>query len=130
MPGSRITRREFTASSIAPLVLALRQAGASQAREASGGLIGTVPFDLPRDAAPLDRLLGSGLDARLFTDVSSLDPEQPITPSPRFFIRTAVSPRLPAEAWKVQVGGLSNAQPSFSVDELARMAGPAGTHLL
>ena len=45
-------------------------------------------------------------------------------------MRTAASPRLPGESWKVQVGGLSNAQPSFSVDDLARIARPAGTHLL
>jgi DMSO/TMAO reductase YedYZ molybdopterin-dependent catalytic subunit len=129
--GARpVTRREFTASSFAPLLLAVREARASQAAGADDRLIGTVRFDLPRDAAPLDQLLGSGLDARLFTDLASLDPAQPLTPSPKFFIRSAASPRLPGAPWKVQIGGLANSKPSFGVDELTRMAAPAGTHLL
>jgi DMSO/TMAO reductase YedYZ molybdopterin-dependent catalytic subunit len=132
MPNWRaqtLTRREFTASSLAPLLLALRQARASQAGDAAR-LVGTVPFELTRDAAPLEQLLGAGLDARLFADLSSLDAGQPITPTPRFFIRTAASPRLPGRPWTVQVGGLVNAQQSLGVDELSRMAAPAGTHLL
>jgi DMSO/TMAO reductase YedYZ molybdopterin-dependent catalytic subunit len=133
MPNLRppqVTRRAFTAWSFAPLLLALRQAQASQAVGADARLIGTVPFDLPRGAAPLGELLGSGLDARLFTDLASLDVAQPITPSPKFFIRTAASPHLPSAPWRVQIGGLTNTQLSFGVDELARMAAPAGTHLL
>jgi DMSO/TMAO reductase YedYZ molybdopterin-dependent catalytic subunit len=126
----QVTRREFTASSFAPLLLALRQASASQAAGSSARLVGIVPFEQPRDAAPLEQMLGAGLDARLFTDLSTLDPSQPITPTPRCFIRSAASPRLPGEAWKVQVGGLVNAQSPFGVDELARLAAPAGTHLL
>src|SRR5689334_18027331 len=130
MPVLRVTRREFTASSLAPLVLALGQARPSQ-MPAGARLIDTVPFELPRDAAPLEQLLGSGLDARLFTDLSSLDPVgQRITPVSRFFIRTAASPRLPGAPWKVHIGGLSKAQPAFAIDELARLAVPAGTHLL
>jgi DMSO/TMAO reductase YedYZ molybdopterin-dependent catalytic subunit len=125
----RLTRREFAAGSLAPLVLALRQARPSQI-PAGARLIGTVPFEAPRDAAPLEQLLGAGLDARLFTDLSSLDPGQPITPTPKFFIRTAASPRLPAAPWQVQVGGLSNAPLTLGGDELARMAALAGTHLV
>jgi len=124
----QLTRREFTASSIAPLVLALRQA--SPSRVAGARLIGRVPFLPPRDAAPLEQLLGSGLDGRLFTDLASLDAGQAVTPASRFFIRTAASPRLPRAPWKVQIGGLSNAQPSFGIDELARIASPAGAHVI
>src|SRR5690349_14197973 len=101
LDSRHLTRREFTASSIAPLLVALRQPPASP--PAGARLIGTIPFEPPRDAAPLEQMLGSGLDARLFTDLSTLDASQPITPTPRFFIRTAASPRLPGEAWKVQV---------------------------
>jgi len=42
--------------------------------------------------APLGRLLGNGLDARQFTDLSTIDPRNPgtlVTPSERFYIRTA-----------------------------------------
>lgn len=133
MPNLRprhLTRREFTATAIAPLGVAVRQARAAQVAGGGARLIGTVPFELPRDAAPLEQLLGSGLDARRFTDLSALDASQLITPTPRFFIRSAASPRLPGGAWKVQVGGLVNAPQSFGVDELTRLAAPAGTHLL
>src|SRR4051812_12590030 len=103
----RMTRREFTGASVAPLVLALGQPRAAQPAGSADRLIGAVPFVLPRDAAPLEQLLGSGLDARLFTDLASLDTDHLTTPVPRFFVRTAASPRLPRESWKVDIGGLS-----------------------
>jgi DMSO/TMAO reductase YedYZ molybdopterin-dependent catalytic subunit len=126
----RLTRREFTAASLGPLVLGVRQAYASQAAGSGARLLGIVPFELPSDAAPLERLLGSGLDARLFTDLSTLDPGQSSTPTPRFFVRTAASSRLPGEPWKVDLGGLVNTQRSYRVDQLAHAAAPAGTHLI
>jgi DMSO/TMAO reductase YedYZ molybdopterin-dependent catalytic subunit len=125
-----MTRREFTGASVAPLVLALGQPRAAQPAGSADRLIGAVPFVLPRDAAPLEQLLGSGLDARLFTDLASLDTDHLTTPVPRFFVRTAASPRLPREPWKVDIGGLSRGSLSPTATDLARMAVPAGTHLL
>jgi DMSO/TMAO reductase YedYZ molybdopterin-dependent catalytic subunit len=82
-----------------------------------GRLIGTVPlgrFDR-RPAPPFHVLLGSGLDARQFTDLSGLDGGGPITPNDRFFIRTSAPPRTTAETWSL---------PS------ALTPRPMGTHLI
>ncbi len=86
-PESRdLTRRDFLAASL------LVPAFARQTSEAR--LLGSVPLGSPgaTPAAPLERLLGSGLDARLFTNLSTIDRRDSstlITPNDRFYIRTA-----------------------------------------
>lgn len=50
---------------------------------------------------PFGRLLGSGLDARLFTDLAMLSPDKPDTllvPTDRFYVRTAATSDLRAPA--------------------------------
>jgi DMSO/TMAO reductase YedYZ molybdopterin-dependent catalytic subunit len=83
---TKITRRDFLfVAALAP-VLARLQA------PAGGRLLGTIPFAAPGSLrTPLERLLGKGLDARLFTDLSTLGNPQPdlITPNDRFYVRTA-----------------------------------------
>ena len=32
--------------------------------------------------------MGAGLDGRLYTDLSSLTPDRPITPTEKFYVRT------------------------------------------
>jgi len=62
-----------------------------------GRLLGTIPFAAPGGLrTPLERLLGRGLDARLFTDLSTLGTPQPnlITPNDRFYVRTAAPGNL------------------------------------
>jgi molybdopterin-dependent oxidoreductase-like protein protein len=86
---SPVTRRQFLAAS---LLLPAVAAQTSTAR-----FIATVPLGNPgRGAtAPLGRLLGNGLDARLFTDLSTIDPRDPttlVTPIDRYYIRTAAPP--------------------------------------
>jgi DMSO/TMAO reductase YedYZ molybdopterin-dependent catalytic subunit len=63
---------------------------------ATGGrdarLVGVVPLGSPGGRTPpFGRLLGNGLDARLFTDLSDLGNQQSelITPNDRFYVRTA-----------------------------------------
>ena len=81
-----LSRRDFLAASL------LVPAFARQTSEAR--LLGSVPLGNPggTPAAPLERLLGSGLDARLFTNLSTIDRRDSstlITPNDRFYIRTA-----------------------------------------
>ena len=55
-------------------------------------LISTVPLNPPgRPVTPLERMIGTGLDARLSTDLSDLgNPQSPlITPNSRYYVRTA-----------------------------------------
>src|SRR3954447_2592893 len=74
----------------------------------SGRLVATIPFGIPgAPTTPLNRLLGAGLDARLFTDLSQMSADAGVTPTDRFFVRTATPPALPdPAAWKIDFGGL------------------------
>lgn len=97
-----ITRRDFLFGA------ALLPALARLQPPPGGQLLGTVPFGFPgTPSVPLDRLLGTGLDARLFTDFSSLSTDNPVTPAERFFVRTAAAPTLPsADSWSIALDGL------------------------
>jgi DMSO/TMAO reductase YedYZ molybdopterin-dependent catalytic subunit len=96
MTDSRATRRDFLASA---LLLPALFNQTSSARYVTAVPLGN-PAGLP--ATPLGRLLGAGLDARMFTDLSDLatpssalrDPQSAVTPTDRFYIRTA-APRAP-----------------------------------
>src|SRR5437016_14421120 len=61
---------------------------AAQDSVPGGRLLGTIPFSAS-DAPPLNRLLGAGLDARLFTDLSPVERDDPTTPNDRFFVCTS-----------------------------------------
>jgi DMSO/TMAO reductase YedYZ molybdopterin-dependent catalytic subunit len=63
---------------------------------------------------------GEGLDARRFTDLSTLQPDRLVTPRGEFFLRTAAPPALQAQlpSWPI------------SVDALQRAARPMGAHLI
>jgi len=56
---------------------------------------------------PLEQAFNSGLDGRLFTDLSKLGPTNLVTPSEAFYIRTR-SPDLlvPESPWRISVLGL------------------------
>ena len=82
---SSYSRRDFLFATLAPALARLQAPPA-------GRLLGTIPFAAPgARRAPLERLLGKGLDARLFTDLSTLGnpPSDLITPNDRFYVRTA-----------------------------------------
>jgi DMSO/TMAO reductase YedYZ molybdopterin-dependent catalytic subunit len=79
-----ITRRSFLSVLALPLF----------PQTSSARLIATVPLGQPASGrvAPLGRLLGNGLDARQFTDLSTIQPDDPttlVTPNDRFYVRTA-----------------------------------------
>jgi DMSO/TMAO reductase YedYZ molybdopterin-dependent catalytic subunit len=87
---SAMTRRCFLhAALLAPA--AFRQRGAT--------FVSAVPLGDPggRRPPPFGQLLGAGLDARLFTDLSVLSPDKPdtlLTPTERFYVRTAATSDL------------------------------------
>ncbi len=74
-----------------------------------GTLVRTLPLYGPGAIeTPFGQMLGgTGLDARLFTDLSRLDPGRLITPSADMFVRTAAPSGLrpDAAAWTVAMGG-------------------------
>jgi hypothetical protein len=118
---SNLNRRQF-------LSAALLAPAFAQFPRPNGTLIGTVPFGI-RDVptTPLNRLLGAGLDARLFTDLSTITSEQLVTPAERFFVRTAAPPALPdSAAWKIDCAGLVDRPGALDLMSLEKTATRSG----
>jgi len=96
----------------------------------NGKLLGTLDF-IDEGSAPLDIVEGAELDGRLYSDLSRLGPENPITPTERFYIRTRASELLPNEAtWQVNLGGLIERPMNLGIESLRKAAKPMGTHLM
>lgn len=100
---------------------------------AGGRLARTLPlgrFD-GRPKPPLHILLGSGLDARQFTDLSELSDDQATIPTERFFVRTSAPPSLPSPSdWSVLLGSPAGEERAVSITQLRSHARPMGTHLM
>jgi len=141
-----LSRREFIAAALAAPA-AFRQAPSG----ADTRYIGTVPLGAPgASSPPFGRLLGDGLDARLFTDLSQLvDPQSaspqssinhqsstinhqsPLTPTALFFVRTAAPPRLPAaDSWTIHLAGLVKAPQDVALRDLESRAAASARVLL
>lgn len=101
--------------------------------EPFGELLGTVPLtgDRPRQTPFGEAVGGPGLDTRLFTDLSVLDPGRLITPTAHVFVRTAPPPGVESMAatWTVALGAPASGR-SIGIDELRRLAKPLGAHLI
>jgi DMSO/TMAO reductase YedYZ molybdopterin-dependent catalytic subunit len=129
-----VSRREFLAASAAMFSAGLaRPTGQERVPvPPEARLEGVVPFAAARapDAPPLGRLLGDGLDARLFTDLSLVDEQRLITPTDQFFVRTAAPRALPPpRPWTIEVDGLVASPYGVDVGALAGEAASAGTHV-
>jgi DMSO/TMAO reductase YedYZ molybdopterin-dependent catalytic subunit len=124
--AARVSRRDFLAASLLAPALAQLQA------PAGARLVGTVPFGVPgARTTPLNRLLGSGLDARLFSDLSPLTDGASTTPADRFFVRTAAAPALPAaDGWSVTLGGQVADVVTLDIPSLRSMSQAAGRVLI
>ncbi len=96
----------------------------------SGSVLGLVPFS-GEGRPPMGELIGTELDGRLFTDLSTLTPENPVTPADKFFIRTRASRLLDTSSpWTIHVGGLIEKSIAISAEALAKKARPMGIHLM
>ena len=81
--------------------------------------------------APLETMIGAGLDARLFSDLSRLSPEQSLTPTEQFYVRTTASELLDtSKPWTINVSGLVQETVHLSLEELYKSARPMGMHLM
>ncbi|HEX7137993.1 MAG TPA: molybdopterin-dependent oxidoreductase [Vicinamibacterales bacterium] len=124
--AARVSRRDFLAASLLAPALARLQP------PADSRLLGIIPFGDPgARATPLNRLLGSGLDARLFSDLSGLSDHALTTTAERFFVRTAAAPALPAaDTWSVALGGQVAEAAAIDLRGLQAMGQPAGRVLI
>jgi DMSO/TMAO reductase YedYZ molybdopterin-dependent catalytic subunit len=136
MTSVPVSRRDFLSAAL------LLPAFARQTSDAR--FIATMPLGNPGGAPPppFGRLLGAGLDARLFTDLSQLgaaprtshDAPRTLNDAARtatdeFFVRTAAPKALPA-AWAVTVGGLVQMPLELSMRDLEPLVATGGRYLL
>jgi DMSO/TMAO reductase YedYZ molybdopterin-dependent catalytic subunit len=97
---------------------------------AGGTLVGAVPI-LSSGTAPLDTPTGSGLDGRLYCDLSKLEAGLAVTPTDRFYIRTRYPDLIdPSVPWKITIDGLVASSADLTLDDLAAREKPLGVHLL
>lgn len=95
-----------------------------------GKYLGLIDF-VGEGRAPLDTLLGTELDGRLFSDLSTLNPENPVPSTEQFYIRTRASELLPDDkSWQIRIGGLVEAESKLPLNNLRKMAKPQGFHLM
>ena len=96
----------------------------------NGRLLGTLDF-INESSVPLDIPQGSELDGRLYSDLSTLESENLITLTEKFYIRTRASELLPDPAtWQMQLGGLIDRPMNLGIENLRKAAKPMGTHLM
>jgi len=87
---------------------------------------GTVPFDGDDRNPPFHTRIGSGLDARLYTNLSLLNAGSLVSPAGQFFVRTS-APDVPTRPWAIRIGGLVKqpmGMPAGDIERLTRPAGP------
>ena len=97
--------------------------------DVSGTLIGTLPlFRRDGQVQPFGvKVGGRGLDARLITDLSSLDPDHLVTSNQLVFVRTE-APRT--RSGTIRLGGRGTGKSAESIADLAQRARSMGPHLL
>jgi DMSO/TMAO reductase YedYZ molybdopterin-dependent catalytic subunit len=98
----------------------------------AGELLETLPLFRERSQAqPFGVKFAEGLDARLVTDLSQLQPDRLITPNALAYIRTEIPPAAARHQgpWTIKAGGLLTDESTLTMSELTTLAKPQGTHL-
>jgi len=99
----------------------------------AGELLGTLP--LFRDRAQVQafgvKYGGPGLDARMVTDLSLLEPGKLITPNDLAYIRTEIPAAAAAHTgpWTIETSGLLAKDGTLNLDAIAKQAKAMGPHL-
>jgi DMSO/TMAO reductase YedYZ molybdopterin-dependent catalytic subunit len=139
-----LTRRDFTKkgamcggallAGFESVVWPLHRLGATQQPSldlfSAGKQLSLVEF-IDEPNVELNKAQGAELDGRLYTNLSSLSPDNRATPTETFYIRTRASEILPdAKSWRVHVDGHVDKPRSRTIEELKRVAKPVGLHLM
>jgi DMSO/TMAO reductase YedYZ molybdopterin-dependent catalytic subunit len=89
---------------------------------AGGELLAVLPFIGESGLLGEKDGAGTGHDARLRLDLTTLTPETLITPNEDFYIRTELPDQLDTtQPWSINITGLVNSDYTLSLDELATM---------
>jgi DMSO/TMAO reductase YedYZ molybdopterin-dependent catalytic subunit len=100
-----------------------------------GELVGVLPLYGPGAApVPLGRMVGGdGLDARQFTDLSTLEPGRLVTPVEEVYVRTAAPAGLDHDpaSWTIQLGDVGDRPAArITAAALAAEASSLGAHVM
>ncbi len=143
MSSMQPTRRQVLGTLAAAGAATLVEPGEALARLAAdvpcagtapaGELLGTLPLfrNKPQPQPFGVKISGQGLDARLITDLSILEPDNLITPNALAYIRT----EIPAAAanhqgpWTLDANGLLAQSQTLKLDDLMPLSKKMGTHL-
>jgi DMSO/TMAO reductase YedYZ molybdopterin-dependent catalytic subunit len=94
-----------------------------------GKQIGVAEF-VGEPRVPLDTVLGSEMDGRLYTDLSSLRFDAPTTPIEKFYIRTRASKLIDtSKPWSIRASAPGH-ETVVTMQEMLRDSAPQGIHLM
>jgi DMSO/TMAO reductase YedYZ molybdopterin-dependent catalytic subunit len=97
---------------------------------AGGEMLEIVPF-AREGSPPMDTAVGEELDGRLYSDLTSATPEEPVTAAGRFYIRTRASSLLSEENLQsILFRGFAGVPLNVGVGDLRAQARSMGTHLM
>src|SRR5215510_7747293 len=127
-PSAMITRRDFLSTALFAPASLLAQGAATRhlGNIALGDAAGFT-------AGRLNRLIGTGLSARLSTDLSKVTAADAIA-TDKFFVRTAAPQKLPAkiapDSWAIDIGGVAESLPRVTAASLETLRPRTGRYLL
>lgn len=125
-----VTRREFLGLAAALSLSRGRGALCPNPFE-EGRYLGVVPFLHADRNPPFHTLIDTGLDGRLYTDLSALTTETLVTPNDRFFIRTALPDLLDTtRPWTIDVTGLVRRPTTLSLADLQPLVERVGPFVM
>jgi DMSO/TMAO reductase YedYZ molybdopterin-dependent catalytic subunit len=137
---AKLTRREMLKTSLTASGIALvgfRDVGFANFDGVSttdpfrgGQHLGLLEF-VGEGLVPMEAPMGTGLDGRLYTDLSAIALDNPVIPNDKFYLRTRASELLvEGKPWSIKVTGLLKRPMQISMRDLQKMSRPAGLHLL
>ena len=97
---------------------------------AGGEMLEIVPF-AREGSPPMDTAVGEELDGRLYSDLTSATPEEPVTAAGRFYIRTRASSLLSEQNLQsILFRGFAGVPLNVGVGDLRAQARSMGSHLM
>ncbi len=136
----KVTRREMLKTSLAAggaallgfgdLRLPALRRGARGDAVPEGRYLALIEF-VGEGLIPMETPMGAGLDGRLYTDLSNVTPDHPVTPNENFYLRTRASELLDdRKPWAIKVTGPLKRPLEIGMPALRKMSRPAGSHLM
>lgn len=103
---------------------------ATGARLQDGRMLDQLRF-VKEGNAPVNQAMGECLEGRLYTDLSTLQPDALVTPTEAYYLRTRTPDKLDlSQPWTIRMDGLVASEVTVTMDDLKQMRVPCGTHVM